>query len=275
MANNLSVEKKTAVIAALCEGASIRAVERMTGVNRQTVMRLGVRVGEACAKLHDEKMRELNCANIQIDEAWGIVQKKQRQVTAADAGTFVGDVWVYVALDSDTKLVAGFLAGKRDMAHTSAFVSDLASRMKNRIQLSSDGMNQYLNIVESEFGSGVDYGQIVKSFSTPEATEARRYSPPVVTAVMRTSVLGNPDERKICTSHVEKQNHTLRMHCRRMSRLTNAFSKKIEHFRAAVALHYAYYNWVKVHTSIRMSPAMAAGVSNRLWTVQDLVQLAE
>jgi IS1 family transposase len=275
MANNLSVEKKTAVIAALCEGASIRAVERMTGVNRQTVMRLGVRVGEACAKLHDEQMRELNCTNVQIDEAWGFVGKKQRQVTEADEGMFVGDVWVYVALDSDTKLVAGFLSGKRDMAHTAAFVSDLASRMKNRIQLSSDGMNQYLNVVESEFGSGVDYGQIVKSFSSPEAPEARRYSPPVVTGVTRTSISGNPDESKICTSHVEKQNHTLRMHCRRMSRLTNAFSKKFEHFSAAVALHYAYYNFVKINSAVRMTPAMAAGVASRLWTVQDLVELAE
>lgn len=275
MANNLSVEKKTAVIAALCEGASIRAVERMTGVNRQTVMRLGVRVGDACAKMHDEQMRELECANVQIDEAWGFIAKKQRQVTDADAGAFVGDVWVYVALDSDSKLVASYLSGKRDQAHTAAFVSDLASRMKNRIQLSSDGMNQYLNVVESEFGSGVDYGQIVKSFASPEAPEARRYSPPVVTGVTRTPISGSPEEKKISTSHVEKQNHTLRMHCRRMSRLTNAFSKKIEHFRAAVALHYAYYNFVKFNSAVRMTPAMAAGVSNRLWTVRDLVELAE
>jgi IS1 family transposase len=275
MANNLSVEKKTAVIAALCEGASIRAVERITGVNRQTVMRLGVRVGEACAKMHDEKMRELTCENVQIDEAWGFIQKKQRQVKATDDKSSVGDVWVYVALDSDTKLVASYLSGKRDQAHTARFVSDLASRMKNRIQLSSDGMNQYLNVVESEFGSGVDYGQIVKSFATPDATEERRYSPPVVTAVKRTVVSGNPDKAKICTSHVEKQNHTLRMHCRRMSRLTNAFSKKAEHFAAAIALHYAYYNFVKINAAVRMTPAMAANVSNRLWTVQDLVELAE
>lgn len=275
MANNLSLEKKTAVIAALCEGASIRAVERMTGVNRQTVMRLGVKVGEACEKLQDEQMRELNCQHVQIDEAWGFIQKKQRQVTGADAGMFVGDVWVYVALDSQTKLVPCFLAGKRDWEHTEAFVASLSSRMKNRIQLSSDGMNQYLNVVESEFGAGVDYGQIVKTYASPEASEARRYSPPVVTAVKRVVISGNPDERKISTSHVERQNLTLRMHMRRLTRLTNAFSKKVENFRAAVGLHFAYYNYVKIHSSIRCTPAMAAGVSSRLWTVQDLVQLAE
>lgn len=275
MANNLSIEKKTAVIAALCEGSSIRSVERMTGVNRQTVMRLGVKVGEACEKMQREQMKDLNCSHVQIDEAWGFIQKKQRQVTPADAGMFVGDVWVYVALDSESKLVPCFLAGKRDWAHTEAFISDLSSRMKNRIQLSSDGMNQYLNIVESEFGSGVDYGQIVKTYATPDAPEARRYSPPVVTAIKRTVISGNPEESRICTSHVERQNLTLRMHMRRLTRLTNAFSKKVENFRAAVGLHFAYYNYVKIHSSIRCTPAMAAGVSSRLWTVKDLVELAE
>ncbi len=257
----------------LAEGSSIRAIERMTNVHRDTIMRLGVRVGEACTKMLDEQLRELSCRNVEIDEMWGFIGKKQRNVVPEDAG-FVGDVWTYVALDADTKLVPVFEVGKRDWYHTEKFMSDLARRVNTRIQITTDGMNQYLNVIAEEFGDGVDYAQIVKVMSGPQFMPDRKYSAPYVTAVKKKTVFGTPDENYITTSHVEKQNLTIRTHCRRLTRLTNAFSKKIENFRAAIGLHFAYYNFVKVHTTIRCAPAMEAGISNRLWKVKDLVELA-
>lgn len=276
MSNNLPVEKQINAVAMLAEGNSIRSIERITGIHRDTIMRLGVRVGEACEKLMDESMRKLDCRQIQVDEIWGFVGKKERRATPEDEANGLGDVWTFVALDPETKLVPSFVVGKRDYEHTQKFTQDLASRMANRIQLSSDGMNTYLATVEDSFGTDVDYGQIVKVYgSDAEATEtSRRYSPPPITAIKRTAISGNPDLEFICTSHVERQNLTMRMHCRRLTRLTNAFSKKIENFRAAIALHFAYYNFIKVHRTISCTPAMAAGVASSLWGVEDLIQRA-
>jgi len=274
MANNLKTEKKVAVISMLAEGASIRAVERITGVNQNTIMSLNRRVGDACAKIMDEKMRGLNCKNLEIDEIWGFIGAKKKN--AERAGVY-GDVWTFIALDADSKLIPSFIVGKRDAYHAKAFMGDLASRMALRVQISSDALAAYPDAFERSFGTDADYGQIVKTFSvTPlgmaSAPAAVRYSPAEVIKAEKTIVSGTPDVGRISTSHVEKQNHTLRMHCRRLTRLTNAFSRKFENFQAAVSLNFAYYNFVKTHKAIRMTPAMAAGVEKSHWTVAELVE---
>ena len=272
MANNLLTEKKITAISMLAEGNSIRSIERVTQIHRDTIMRLGVRVGESCKQILDEKMRGLSCKQIEVDEIWGFVGKKQRNVEASEKG--FGNVWTFISLDSDTKLIPNFLVGKRDRYHASAFMEDLAMRLKNRIQLSSDSLSAYVEAVDSGFGGEVDYGQLVKTYSVTNLTKeaAGRYSPADVIKTERTSVYGLPNIDKICTSHIEKQNHTLRMHCRRLTRLTNAFSKKLENFEAAVALNFAYYNFCKSHGAIRMTPAQAAGVETSQWTVAELVE---
>lgn len=277
MANVLTFDKQVMAVSALAEGMSIRSVEAMTGIHRDTVMRLGVKVGNACRQLMHEQMRGLDCRHIQVDEIWGFVGCKQRNVDPDNNPESRGDVWTFVALDPETKLVPTYHVGKRDWEDTNAFVYDLSTRTKNRIQLSSDGMNQYLNTVEDAFGTDVDYGQIVKIYGggADDIETQRRYSPPPVTAVTKKAVCGEPDLETISTSHVERQNLSVRMRNRRLTRLTNAFSKKLENFRASMGLTYAYYNYVKQHRSIRCAPAMAAGVSSRLWTVKDLVELAQ
>ena len=271
MANNLPTEKKAMAVSMLAEGNSIRSIERITGIHRDTVMRLGVRVGEACTKIQDEKMRNLGCRQIEVDEIWGFVGSKKKN--AVRTGNY-GDVWTFIALDVDTKLIPSFIVGKRDAYHAKAFMSDLAARVAKRVQLSSDSLHAYADAVERGFGTEVDYGQISKSYSVVALNKeaASRYSPAEVVKVDKTIVNGMPDVDRISTSHVEKQNHTLRMHCRRLTRLTNAFSKKVENFEAAVALNFAYYNFCKTHGAIRMTPAQAAGVESSAWTVAELVE---
>lgn len=269
MANVLSTEKQAVAIGALCEGSSIRSVERMTGIHRDTVMRLGVRVGTACRQLLDETMRELPCSKLEVDEIWGFVGKKQRNVTEEDSNE-CGDVWTWVSVDPETKAVPCFRVGKRDAADANAFMADVASRMKNRIQLSSDGLAAYPAAVEAAFGGEVDYSTIVKTFRTTDGEG--RYSPGQMDSAVRTRVIG--EQFRSCTSYVERQNLTMRTHMKRLARLTLGFSKKLDNFKAATALHFAYYNFIKSHSSIRCTPAMALGVSSRLWKVEDLVALA-
>ncbi|MGF1482784.1 MAG: hypothetical protein ACFBZ8_00290 [Opitutales bacterium] len=273
MANKLPAEKKSQVVSALCEGSSIRSIERMTGIHRDTIMRLGTRMGEGCAAVLDDKMRDLDCSEIQVDEIWGFIGKKQKRVQEGEA--YKGDVWTYIALDPRSKAIPCYAVGKRDYTTTNLFIGDLSTRMCNRIQLSSDAMGQYKSAVETAFGVGVDYGQIVKTFSQSDVEAARKYSPPNIVSARSEKIIGNPHEKRICTSHIEKQNHTLRMHCRRLTRLTNAFSKKLENFKAAVALSFAYYNFCRVHKSIRCTPAMELGVATSVWTVADLVEMIE
>lgn len=272
--NILPAEKQATAISALAEGTSIRSVERMTGIHRDTIMRLGVRVGEACGRMMDETLRDLPCQRIEIDELWGYVGKHQRFATPQEQEEGMGDVWTYVAIDPETKVVPCFTVGKRTPENTARFAADLASRMKNRIQLSSDAHLAYIKAIDAAFGANVDYGQIVKTFSASSEENQRRYSPPEVVSVRRIWMTGEPRMDDICTSHVERQNLTMRMHIRRLTRLTNAFSKKLENFRAAIALHFAYYNFVKTHSAVKTTPAIASGVSSRLWTVGDLVELA-
>ncbi len=271
MPNNLPFDKQVSVISMLTEGASIRGIERMTGVNRNTIMSLGSRVGQACAAYMDERLRGLNCQRIEVDELWAFVGKKHAQLRPGDYQKGFGDAYTFVALDADTKLVPAFLVGRRDAITAQVFMQDLSERLTRRVQLSTDGFNAYENAVELAFGAEIDYGMIVKTYSGPVEEGPRKYSAPEVVSVTKLPMKGRPDEGKISTSYVEKQNHTVRMHCRRLSRLTNAYSKKLENFEAAVALHFAYYNLVKFHGTIRCTPAMAAGVERSPLTVKDLV----
>lgn len=275
MPNILKTEKQVAVIAALAEGMAIRQIERMTDIHRDTIMRLGVRVGQGCARIMDEKMRDLTCNKIQVDELWGFIQKKKRNLTAADDETR-GDAWTFCAIDSDTKLVPAFKVGKRDTATANAFMDDLSSRLKNRVQLSTDGLRAYVEAVELAFGADVDYGQIVKTYAAVETSAPqRRYSAPELVNIRKVTVTGHPADDHISTSYVERLNLTTRHHMKRLARLTLGFSKKLENFEAAVALHFAYYNLVKSHSSIRCTPAQAAGVERSQWTVADLLERAK
>jgi IS1 family transposase len=272
MANVLPIEKQVLAVSALAEGTSIRSIERMTNIHRDTIMRLGVRIGEGCKRLMDEKLRGLDSRVIEIDEVWGFVAMKQKTASRhPDAPEGAGDVWTWIALDAETKLVPTFAVGNRDQVTADAFIEDLASRLTHRVQISTDALKAYQGAIERAFGTDVDYGTIVKTFSASHLEEARRYSPPEVVKIERAVISGEPDRSLISTSYVEKQNHTLRMHCRRLTRLTNAFSKKLDNFKAAVALHYAYYNFVKIHKTLRCTPAMAAGVVKSPWTVADLL----
>ena len=271
--NKLSKERQTQVLSALVEGNSIRSIERMTGIHRDTIMRLGVRVGETCAQFMDETLRNLPCERIQVDEIWAYCGKKQRHVKRTDDLERVGDVWTWVALDPDTKLVPCYHIGSRTTTDARAFMRDLESRLANRVQLSSDGFPIYLNAVRAAFGDGVDYGQIVKYFeASPDGSG--RYSPPKVTSAERSVISGDPEQQHISTSHVERQNLTMRMQMRRFTRLTNGFSKKIENMKAAVGLHFCHYNFVRTHKTLKMTPAMKAGIVNHALTVGDLAGLS-
>ncbi len=236
----------------------------------QSVMRFLVEVGEGYSALMDEHMRGLDCRRVQVDEIWTFVQKKQRHMTAGDDPRRVGDMWTFVALDADTKLVSVYRIGKRDLPTATAFLNDLAGRLTNRVQLSSDALAAYVDATERAFGADVDYAQIVK-FYEAEPIGPGRYSPPHVTGVQVTPIAGGPDPAHISTSYVERQNLTMRMSMRRFTRLTNAFSKKVENLRAAVALHFAHYNFVRLHKTLRVTPGMAAGVTDYLWSMEELV----
>jgi len=271
--NKLPFDKQVTIVANLAEGASIRGIERMTGVHRDTIMRLGAKVGNACADFMDSRLTGLNCRRVEIDELWGFIAKKNANCRLGDYAEGLGDVYTFVALDADTKLVPCFRAGKRDEMNTVAFLQDLRDRVNGRIELSSDGWRAYAGGVDQVFGCEVDYGQNVKVFSSPDKPEERRYSPAKIAKIERSTLTGEPE--KISTSLVEKNNHTIRMHVRRLSRLTNAFSKKFDNFQAAVSLHFAYYNFVKTHSAIRMTPAMAAGVEQTHLEIANLVELAQ
>jgi IS1 family transposase len=269
--NRVPHSRRVQIINCLVEGNSIRSTERMTGTHRDTICRLLVEVGDGCAKLMDEQMRDLRCRRIEVDEIWAYVGKKQRHMVPGDDPRRVGDQYTFVALDAETKLVPAYLVGKRDLPTATAFMADLSDRLANKVQLSSDALAAYIEATERAFGADVDYGQEVK-FYEAEPVGRGRYSPPRVTAAQRIVIAGNPDPAYISTSLIERQNLTMRMSMRRFTRLTNAFSKKVENLRAAVSLHFAHYNFVRVHRTLRVTPAMEAKVSNRLWSLDELVE---
>lgn len=277
MANVLKPEKRAAVIAALCEGNSINSTCRMTGVAKNTVLKLLVDLGSVCAAYQDQALRDLPCKRIQVDEIWAFVHAKAKNVPAEKRGTFgFGDVWTFTAIDADTKLVPSFLVGMRDAGTATEFMQDLASRMVGQVQLTTDGHKMYLSAVEDAFGGGIDFAQLVKIYgAAPEGPEVR-YSPAQCLGAEKHAVTGCPDPKHVSTSYVERQNLTMRMSMRRFTRLTNAFSKKVENLIAAVAVHYMYYNFCRPHLSLKgRTPAQEAGVAAHRWTVREVIDLLE
>ncbi len=273
--NKLTSAKRTAVVAALVEGNSIRATVRMTGVAKNTIVKLLVALGAACAGYQDETLRNLPCRRLQCDEIWSFVGAKDKNVPAEKAGTFgIGSVWTWTAIDADTKLVPSFLVGTRDLGSAFTFISDLASRLRSRVQLTTDGHKPYLSAVEDAFGGDVDYAVLQKLYGSDPAGE-KRYSPAQCIGTRCEIVQGDPDPKHISTSYVERQNLTMRMSMRRFTRLTNAFSKKVENHAAAVALYFMYYNFGRVHQTLRVTPAMEAGVSDHIWTIEEIVGLLD
>jgi len=272
--NKLTTDKRKQIVAALVEGCSIRSTVRMTGASKNTIAKLLVELGAACSAYMDKAMRNLPCKNIQVDEIWCFIGAKQRNVKVREDMPVMGDIWTWVAIDADTKLVPMFLVGDRSRHSATEFMLGLSGRLANRIQLSSDGHFSYVNSVPEVFGQNIDYGVLVKSYAaSTESQGQRRYSPPVCVGAERISRIGKPDMSKVSTSYVERQNLTMRMGMRRFTRLTNAFSKKIENHIASIAIHYMHYNYCRIHQTLRVTPAMAAGISDHVWSIEELVGL--
>jgi IS1 family transposase len=273
--NRLSRADRIAVIRALVEGNSVRSTSRMTDVARNTILSLLMDVGRACWDYQDRTLRNLKLKRVQVDEIWSFVYAKQKNVaTAKAAPAFAGDVWTFTAIDAETKLVPCWMLGSRDLGTATEFIQDLAGRIATRIQLTTDGHKPYVNAVEDAFGADVDFAQLVKLYGAERPGEAR-YSCANYVSCRKVAVTGNPDEKHISTSYVERQNLTMRMSMRRFTRLTNAFSKKAENHAAMVALYFMHYNFARVHQTLRVTPAMAAGVADHVWEVEEIVALVE
>ena len=274
--NRLSTEKRAQVVAALVEGNSIRSTCRMTDAAKGTVTKLLVDLGYACMAHHDLTVRDLQSERVQCDEIWSFCFAKQKNVQPDKVGTLgYGDVWTWTALDADSKLMVSYYVGKRETEDAHAFIGDLAQRLSARVQLTTDGHFPYLKAIKANFGLDVDFAQLIKHYSTDYPEGRSRYSPPICTGIDVRVRIGNPDPAEISTSYVERSNLTMRMGMRRFTRLTNAHSKKLENLTCAVALHFAYYNFVRVHSTLKTTPAVAAGVADHVWTLQELIGLLE
>jgi len=274
--NVLPIEKRTQIINLLVEGNSMRATSRIADCSINTVTKLLEDVGAACSEYQDKAMRNLTCKRIQCDEIWAFCYCKQKNVAPENEGILGhGDVWTWTAIDPVTKLVPSFAVGKRTAEYAEAFIGDLASRLAGRIQLTTDGLKVYVNAVEEAFGRDIDFAQLVKIYGSEGiiTTDARRYSPSEFSGSEKHVKMGNPDMKQVSTSHVERQNLTMRMSMRRFTRLTNGFSKKVENLEHMVALHFMHYNFVRIHKSLHTTPAMAAGVSKKLWEISDIAAL--
>lgn len=269
--NRLSQQKQAQIISALIEGNSIRATARMAGVSKDTVLKLQVEAGYASADYQDRTFHGLTCKRVQCDEVWAFCYAKQKNVPSEKQGKFgYGDVWTWTAIDADTKLIPSFTVGNRDAASARILIEDLSGRLKNRIQLTTDGLKVYVEAVEGAFGCEIDYAMLVKTYESSQ--EEARYSPAVCTSCERKPVMGRPDPMHISTSYVERSNLSMRMGIRRFTRLTNAFSKKVENHAAAVALYFMHYNFCRVHRSLRVTPAMEAGLTDHVWTIEELLE---
>jgi IS1 family transposase len=275
--NKLPLNKRVQILSMLCEGSSMRSISRVADVSINTVSKLLVDAGKVCAGFHDETVRGLKSRRVQVDEIWSFTYAKQRNVaTAKRQDLAYGDTWTWTAIDADSKLIVSYLVGARDSEYANAFMHDVADRLAGRVQLTSDGYRPYLDAVEGAFGSDIDYAMLVKMYGASQETAKGRYSPAQCTGARREPVEGNPDRKHISTSFAERQNLTMRMHMRRFTRLTNAFSKKFENHCHMVALYAVWYNFVKQHKTLKsISPAMAAGVSNKLWSMEDIAALVE
>jgi len=271
--NRLSVERRALILKCLVDGNSMLATSRITGASKNTIKKLLIDIGTACAEYQNKTLRDLPCANLQIDEIWSFCYAKKKNVPKKFKGQFgYGDVWTFIAIDAKTKLVPSWLIGNRDAYTASIFLKDLSSRLKNKPQLTTDGHKMYLIAVEDTFGTEVNYAQLIKIYGSPQEAE-KRYSPAECIEVIPKHIIGNPEPKHISTSYVERQNLTMRMNMRRFTRLTNGFSKKVENLAHSVALHFMYYNFVRIHKTLKVTPAMEANITNHLWSVTDIVNL--
>ncbi len=271
--NRLDIKTRTQILGLLVEGNSLRATSRLADVSINTVTKLLVDVGQAASEYQDTTLRNLNCKRVQVDEIWSFVGAKEKNATPEQRAKGFGDIWTWTAIDADTKLVPSWLVGERDIDATRTFIDDLASRLAGRIQLSSDGYRPYLEAVDTAFGEGIDYAILHKKYDSP-IDGARKYSPAVCIGAEKHTVYGEPDVKHINTSFVERQNLTMHMSSRRFTRLTNGFSKKVENHGHAVALHFMFYNFGRIHKTLHVTPAMAAGVANHVWSLEEIADLA-
>lgn len=276
--NQLPLARRVQILSALVEGCSLRSTSRMAGVSINTVTKLLVDVGEACARFQHESLRDLSCKRLQLDEIWSFCGMKQKNIPAERIGEYgIGDVWTWVAIDAETKLVPCWLVGLREPCYAQAFAQDLADRLSHRAQLTTDGLRMYLTAVDSAFGQEVDYAMLVKLYGNAGSNRnpETRYSPGECCGTQKTPITGNPDEQFVSTSYIERQNLTMRMRMRRFTRLTNAFSKKIDNLEHSVAIHFLHYNFVRTHQTLKTTPALKAGVANHQWTLEEMIGLTD
>lgn len=274
--NKLSIEKRTQILSMLCEGSSMRAISRVADVSLNTVTKLLVDAGKACAEFHDKNVRNVSAKRVQADEIWSFCYAKDKTLRYAKAAPEgAGSAWTWTGIDPETKLIISCLVGGRDAAYAMEFMEDLRSRLANRVQLSTDGHKPYFVAVESAFGTEIDYAQLVKIYGSPSDNPEVRYSPAPFLRSKKTVVTGNPDESLVSTSHVERSNLSFRMHMRRFTRLTNAHSKKLENHCHMIALYTVWYNFVRINSAIRCTPAMSAGLSARVWDMAEIVTLID
>src|ERR1700691_376196 len=272
--NRMSIGQRAQIVSLLVEGNGINAITRITGVAKNTVLKLLADLGEACEAFHDENVRGLTSKHVQADEIWSVCAMKQKNVPAELRGTLgLGDVWTWTAIDADSKLMVSWLVGKREARDAYAFMKDVASRIATPIQLTTDGFHCYLNAVDAAFGSQIDYAMLVKMYGTDPMGE-RHYSPSICLSAERRIVRGNPDRDHINTSYVEKHNQTMRQNMRRYTRLTAGHSKKLDNHRCATALHFVHYNFARICSTVKSTPAMAAGIASHRWTIEELVALS-
>lgn len=275
--NRLSLAERAQILSLLVEGNSLRSVTRITGKSINTVSKLLVDVGTACAIYQNEALRNLTCKRVQCDEIWAYCEMKQKNVPKERADEQIGDIYTYTAIDADSKLCVSFLVGQRTRESTNQFITDLAGRLSGRIQLTTDGYSPYIDAVEIGFGKNVDFAMLVKSYSAPESQIGmeRRYSPSDFVKADKRRIKGDPDVNEVSTSYVERQNLTMRMGMRRFTRLTNGFSKKAYNLECAVALHFMHYNFGRIHKTLRVTPAMEAGIGDHVWTLEEIAKLAD
>lgn len=269
--NTLKPEKKLAVISALVEGNSLRSTSRMTGVHKKTIMKLLKEVGDQCSRFLDSKMKSLDCKVIECDEVWTFVRKKEKRLTVVEKAIGeAGDQYIFVGIDPETKLIPAFEVGKRDGSTTNIFLQKLRDRIVGHPQITTDGFTPYLEAVEKAFGCEVDYATLIKTYAT-ETPGPGRYSPPKISGMEISFISGDPKREKVCTSYVERNNLTMRLALKRLNRLTLAFSKKLENLKAAVALNFAYYNFCRIHATLRITPAMKAKITDHVWELNELL----